>query len=227
MTTSLAWRTSTAPVADGDGGPHQLVIPTLGELARRAIPQALEAAVVPAVILLVVGNLAGTTAAILAALAWALVAIGWRRATGRRVSGLTILAATRLTLRSVVAIAMRSTFVYFVQPAIGGICLAGAFLVSVVVNRPLARRFAGDFCTMPRRLLHDSRVHRFFRRVSLMWGVVGMLNAGLGLWLLTTQSTDVYVVASTVLSLAVTAGAVAASVLWFRRTAARVAGPCA
>ena len=115
-----------------------------------------------------------------------------------------------------------STFLYFLQPTIGGIFLAAAFLVSVVINRPLARRFAGDFCKLPRASLSDGRVHRFFRRISLMWGAVGLANAAAGFWLLTTQSTNVYVIASTVLSIGVTAAAVAASAVWFRRTVAHV-----
>ena len=54
-----------------------------------------------------------------------------------------------------------------------------------------------------------------------MWGLVGIANAAAGLWLLVTQSTHVYVLASTVLSIAVPAAAVSASIVWFRRTVAR------
>ena len=136
---------------DTDGS-HELIIPSLGQLARRALPQAIEAAIIPAAILLLVTNIASTTVAIGAALAWAVGAIAWRWATRRRVSGMTILSATRLLARSVVAVAAGSTFLYFLQPTIGGIFLAAAFLVSVVINRPLARRFAGDFCNLPRRV---------------------------------------------------------------------------
>jgi len=53
-----------------------------------------------------------------------------------------------------------------------------------------------------------------------MWGAVGLANAAAGFWLLTTQSTNVYVVASTA-SIGVTASAVAASAVWFRRTVAQ------
>jgi hypothetical protein len=55
-----------------------------------------------------------------------------------------------------------------------------------------------------------------------MWGVVGLANAGAGLWLLVTLPTNVYVLASTALSIGVTAAAVAASTAWFRRTVAHV-----
>ena len=94
--------------------------------------------------------------------------------------------------------------------------------MSVVLDRPLARRFARDFLELPSRVLHHRRVHRFFRHVSVMWGVVGLANAAAAFWLLTTQSATVYVISSTALSIGVTAAALAASLAWLRRTIAHV-----
>ena len=201
--------------------PDVLVIPTLRQLAWRAVPQAFEAAIVPAVLFLVAEQLAGARVAIAAPLAWALGVVWWRSATARRVPAMMILAVATLVLRSVLAFAAESTFLYFLQPAVGGLALSIAFLVSVVVDRPLARRFAGDFCRLPARVLAAPAVHRFFRRISVMWGLIGLGNAAVALWLLTNQSTGVFVVAKTVLSTALTAAAVAVSTLWFRRTVAR------
>jgi hypothetical protein len=45
-------------------------------------------------------------------------------------------------------------------------------------------------------------------------------NAAAGLWLLVTQATNVYVLASTALSIGVPAAAISASILWFRHTIA-------
>jgi hypothetical protein len=136
----------------------------------------------------------------------------------RRVSGLTILSITRPFVRSVIAIAAGSTFLYFVQGPIGGLCLAVAWLVSVAIDRPLARRFARDFCNLAPHVLEHPRVRQTLRRISLMWGLVGLAHAALGLWLLVTLSMSPYVVVNAVLSVAVPAAALAASVAWFRRT---------
>jgi intracellular septation protein A len=198
--------------------PPALVIPSLLQLGRRAIPQAFEAAIVPAVIFLVVARFADDQLAIAAALGWAVATIAWRLATRRRVPGMMILAGVTLLLRSIVGIASGSTFLYFLQPTIGGFCLAGAFLVSVSLDRPLARRFAGDFCALPHHVLADGRVHRFFRRISVMWGTFGLAKTALALWLLTTQPTDLYVATKTVFSIAFTVVLVAVSTVWFRRT---------
>jgi hypothetical protein len=195
----------------------ELAFPTVRQLARRILPQAVVASVVPALILIAVLPVAGPAVAIASALAWtvALTAIGW--VVGRPASGLSILSLTRLTLRSAVAIAAGSTFVYFVQGSIGGLCLAIAFLASATLDRPLARRFARDFCDLPERLLHHPGVHRTLRRMSVMWGFVGLAHATTGFLLLVSLPTTTYLVVNPALSVAVPAAALAVSTTWFRR----------
>ncbi len=205
-----------------DAPPEEaLVIPSLLQLGRRAIPQAIEAAIAPAALFLVVATFGNDSLAIGAALAWAFALIAWRLVTHRRVPGIMVLAGVTLVVRSVLALVAGSTFLYFLQPTVGGACLAGAFLVSVRLDRPLARRFAGDFCFIPHHVLADLRVHHFFRRNSVMWGVFGLAKTAVALWLLTSQPTGIYVVTKTVLSIAFTVVLVAVSAVWFRRTVTR------
>jgi hypothetical protein len=215
----MAWNTRIAGSATRrrTGVRPDAIVPSPRDVARRALPQVIEAVLVPAAILILVTAIATTAVAIGAALAWGLGALAWRSVSRRRVSGITILAVARLLGRSVVAFVAGSTFLYFLQPVIGGFCLAGAFLVSVIIDRPLARRFACDF-GVPRQTASDPRFHQVLRRISVMWGVVGIANAAAGLWLLVTQVTDVYVLASTALSIAVPAAAISASIVWFRHT---------
>ena len=165
-------------------------------------------------------HFASATVAIAGALGWIVVVTLWRSATRRRVSGLTVLSITRLTVRSAIAIAAGSTFVYFVQGSIGGFCLAVAFLGSVLIDRPLARRFARDLCDLPAHFLDRPPVHRTLRRISLMWGLVGIAHAGVGLWLLMNLATSAYVVVNAILSVAVPATTIAISARWFRRAVA-------
>jgi hypothetical protein len=193
-------------------------LPSWGQLVRRALPQVLEASIIPAAVMLVFLHLTTATVAIAAAFGWIVAVALWRLATRQQVSGLTILSITRLFVRSAIAIAAGSTFFYFVQGPIGGLCLALAWLVSVAIDRPLARRFADDFCDLEAPAFRHPRVHHQLRRISLLWGLVGVAHAALGFWLLVTLSTGVYVVVNAVLSVAVPAAAVAVSVTWFRRT---------
>jgi hypothetical protein len=192
-------------------------LPSFRQLARRALPQVVEASIVPAVILLLFLHVVGATVAIAAALGWVIATTAVRIVARRRVSGLSILSIVRLFVRSVIAIAAGSTFLYFVQGPIGGLCLALAWLVSVAIDRPLARRFVKDFCDLAPHVLEHPRVRSTLRRISLLWGLVGLAHAALGLWLLLHLSLSPYVVVNAVLSVAVPAAVLALSVAWFRR----------
>jgi hypothetical protein len=194
------------------------ILPSWRQLARRAIPQVLEASIIPAAIMLVLLEVATATVAIGGALAWIVGATLWRVATRRQVSGLSILSVARLGVRSTIAMLLGSTFVYFVQGSIGGFALAIAWLVSVAMDRPLARRFAEDFTDLEPHTLDHPRVHHALRRISLLMGVVGIAHAALGLWLLLTLTAGTYVVVNAVLSIAIPGAALAISIAWFRRT---------
>jgi hypothetical protein len=194
-----------------------VALPSLRALARRAVPQALEAALVPAALYLLATEVFGPRMAMLAPLAWAVAAVAWRGMRGTRVPGMMLLALVTMLVRSVIAFAADSTFLYFVQPTIGGVALALAFLGSVVLDRPLARRFAADFVELPPDVLARADVHRFFRRLSVLWGIYGLLNAALGVWMLLALTPAGYVLLRTPLSVLGTATMVAVSVRWFRR----------
>ena len=51
--------------------------------------------------------------------------------TGRRTSGLLIITATLITLRTVVSLAAGSTFLYFLQPIISDTVVGTTFLLSL------------------------------------------------------------------------------------------------
>src|SRR5262245_49117871 len=193
------------------------VLPTVREIVRRIVPQAIEASVVPAVIVLVVSNLASGMVAIAAALAWTLLAATWRTVSGGQLTGLSILALTRLSARSVIALAAGSTFLYFFQGSIGGLCLGTAFLVSVAIGKPLARRFAEDFTQLPRPVLDQPHVRQALSRISLLWGVVVLAHTSVALWLLVHLPMNAYIVVNTALAGVVPATLIAISVTWFRR----------
>jgi intracellular septation protein A len=196
-------------------------LPSLARLAVRAIPQVLEGAIIPAALFLSAKSVAGIGAAIVVAFAWWLAVAARRLRKDRRIPAIVLVGGLTLLVRSVLGLVTGSAFLYFFQPSIAAAFVAVAFLGSVALGRPLARRFAGDFCVLPGHLLGDLRVHRFFQRVSLMWAAVGFANAALTMWLLVTLSTGTFVVAQTTVSLGVTIVAVGVSFLWFRQSLSR------
>jgi hypothetical protein len=201
--------------------PTEVKIPALRELMRRAVPQIIDGTLLPLGLFLLTMQVADVWAAIVVGMGWSAFAITRRLVAGQPVPGFMIVGALMLTIRSVGALASGSTFVYFAQPLLGNVCLAGIFLLSVVLGRPLARRFAADYCDIPQDVHDDHRVHRYFLRCSMMWAIVGLFNAGVTLWLLLSTPTATYLVAKTVLSITLTVAAVGASVIWFRHTVNR------
>lgn len=198
-----------------------VALPSLRQVARRAGPQVVDGALLPLAMFLVVDRFAGLGPAMIAGLGWSAFAITRRVARSRRVPAIVILGTAMLTVRATLAVTTGSPFLYFLQPTIGTAVVAIAFLVSVPAGRPLARRFAGDFLTLPRELLRAPHVHRFFLRNSMMWAVVGLLNAATAYLLLITLAPTTFAIIQTVLSIAVTVVAVGISILWFRRSMSR------
>lgn len=200
--------------------PH-FEMPRLRTLARHAIPHVLEGTVVPLALFLLMLRFVGVWGAVLIGLGWTYVAVGRRLVRGRRVPGILLLAAVTLTARTAIAIASGSVIVYFLQPTLGTALVAGAFLLSVPLGRPLAERLARDFCPIPPRVLTHERVRQFFLRITLLWAFTQLANAALTLWLLLSQSLATFLVAKTLVSWGLTGGAIVVSTIWFRRSMTR------
>src|SRR5437773_2760041 len=144
--------------------------------------------------------------------------VACRLITRRRVPGVLLLGATALTVRSIIAFGSGSVFVYFLQPTLGTIAVAAAFLLSVPAGRPLAERLAADFCPLPQSLLANPAMRRFFMRISLLWALTNMLNAAVTIWLLVSQDLAIYLLAKTFVSWTLTASAIVISTVWFKRS---------
>jgi hypothetical protein len=163
----------------------------------------------------------GVWGAVLIGLGWTYVAVARRLVMGRRVPGILLLAAVTLTARTAIAMASGSVVVYFLQPTLGTALVAGAFLLSVPLRRPLAERLARDFCPIPTGVLKHERVRQFFLRITLLWAFTQLANAALTLWLLLSQSLATFLVAKTLVSWGLTGGAIVVSTIWFRRSMTR------
>lgn len=196
--------------------PFQL--PRLGAMLRHAAPRVVEGTLLPVGVFLLGLRFLGVAGAIVAGLGFVYAAIGWRVATGRRVPGLLLLGALTLTTRSILTLLTGSVFLFFLQPTLGTVLVATAFLLSVPARRPLAARIARDFCPIPPELADHAPVQRFFTQISLLWAVAQLTNAVLTIWLLLTESVGSFVVTRSIVSLCLSALTVTLSILWFRRS---------
>ena len=205
---TVAPRPPAAPDLAPDA-PHR---PTLLAVVRRVSLSLLIAVVVPAVLFYGVFVVAGVWTAIVAALVWSYGAIAWRALTKRRTSGLLILAALLLTGRTALSVVADSTWLYFLQPVISDGAVAVLFLLSLLSARPMVARLAGDFYPMDHELAARPRVRRLFRHLTLLWAVLGLAKATATLWLLQSQSLEVFLLAKSISMLTVNVLAAAVTI---------------
>lgn len=192
--------------------PHPVHAPPLLTILRRVAISLFVAVVVPATLFYVLLVTLGMTTAIVAALGWTYAAIAWRRVAKLPVSGLLLIMATVLTIRTVFTLSTGNTFVYFLQPLISDGAVALLFLVSLATTRPVVARVAADFYPMDERLSALPRVRRLFHRLTLMWGGVCLAKGLVGLWLLLALSTPNFVLFKSVAMIVMTGLAVAVTV---------------
>jgi intracellular septation protein A len=206
------------PTACQDGKVSgRVVIPRLRTLGRHAGPHLVEATIIPLVLFYVGLHYVGIWGALIVGLAWSYTAIGRRVVTRKPIPGLLLLGAFGITARTIVAFATGSVFVYFLQPTLTTVAVAGAFLVSLTMSQPLAQRLASDFCPLPQGFFSHPGVRQYFSRLTILWAFVQLANAAITIALLLSQPVATYVWARSAVSITVTGAAIVVSTLWFRR----------
>ena len=209
-----------AEQADGTGH-HTLDVlhlPSPRAFLRHALPSLVESTIGPGAIFYLVLVTAGFKGALIAALGWSYLA-AFRRVLRREpVPGMLLLGLVLVSMRTAIAFATGSAFIYFIQPTMGTFLVAMIFLVTAVAGRPLIERLAHDFCPLDPELMKSAFLRRFFLRVSLLWAVVLTTNAAFVLMLLLKSSLRAFVIERTVASSVLTVGGIVLSVLWFVRS---------
>ena len=184
------------------------------EVLTRVAVSLITAVLAPALVLWAMLQLFNVTSAVLAALAWMVAAMGWRYASKRPVSGLLLLSLGILTVRTAFTLATGNTFVYFVQPVFADVAVASIFLGSLWTTRPVIARLAPDFYPMSTQVAARPEIRALFRKLTLMWGVVILVKAGLTLWLLQALSTADFVLIKGGAIITLTATAAVVTIVW-------------
>ncbi|HCB06129.1 MAG TPA: VC0807 family protein [Nocardioides sp.] len=173
--------------------------PALRAVLRRVGASLLVACVVPGVVFYTLFVTLGIWPAIVAALLWSYGAIGFRALTGRRTSGMLLLTAGVLTVRTVIALSAQSTFIYFLQPVLTDLTIGLVFLLSALTARPLVARMAGDFYPLTDELHARPRVRRLLRRLTVLWAIALLGKATVVFVLLESQPLATFVLAKAIL----------------------------
>jgi hypothetical protein len=193
----------------------------LGAVARRGLPGILEASLVPSAIFLIVTTTFGAAAAMIAVLVWGYGNIARRAVRGRAVPAVLVLAMFGLTIKTLVGVLSGSTFAYFAQPIVTTVAVAGLFIGSVLLGRPLVARIAHDFCPIAPEVASRPAVRRLFIGLTVLWGVVQLCTAGATLGMLVSLPTTLFVALKPVATFAISAAAVGVTVWWALQTAHR------
>ncbi|MEX2100506.1 MAG: VC0807 family protein [Acidimicrobiia bacterium] len=196
-------------------------MPPIRVLAVRALPRLVEGVLAPTALFLLLLNLFGVGTAIVGGFIWSMSVIVIRRALGRRIPTLVLVGLGFLLVRTVLSLATGSSFLYFIQPTVGTALAGIVILGSALLGQPVVLRVAQDFCPFPNDTMKDAHLRRFFLGISLLWGISQLINAGITLWLLASQSVDTYVVARTAMSWTLTAAVIGVTVAWFMQVVRR------
>jgi intracellular septation protein A len=132
-----------------------------------------------------------------------------------------MLATLGLTIRTLVGLLSGSVFAYFVQPVATTVVLAGVFLGSVVIGRPVIARLAHDFCPISYEVAKRPEIVRLFVGLTILWAGVHLLTAATTLGMLVSMSVPMFVAFKTVACLGITIAAIVITVTWALRTASR------
>jgi hypothetical protein len=186
--------TFCAPLAYGER--QRLVAKT----AARAVPSLILGAVVPAVCFLLGQHVWGLIGAIGLTLAWSSLYQVFRWLCGQTLSGLVLLGLVELGLRTAVALALHSTQLFFIAPAIITAVTAAVFVGSALKSKPLLARVVGEL--VPPSVLdpRDPRVTRMLNRVSVLYGAEQFVIAVISVAMILNMSTSEYVAMHTVVS---------------------------
>ncbi|SDF09567.1 VC0807 family protein [Pseudonocardia oroxyli] len=193
-------------------------LPSLGSLVRHAGRPLLESTLIPLALFWILFTHAGFDAGVIGALCWSGLAIGRRLVLRRKVPAVLWLTTTLLVVRTAVGLWTHSAFLYFLQPTVQNFVFAGLLVLTLGLKQPLLARLADDFCAFPDALTEHPTMKSFFRKVSLLWAAVFLVNGVTTLAVLATQTVGSFLMVSTAGSYSLVAVGIGVSLWWLHRS---------
>lgn len=196
-------------------------LPHWRDMARHAVVPLCESTLIPLGLFALLLHTAGFDAGLWAALSWSGLAVAARLLRRRGLPAILVISTLILVVRTGVGLWTGSALLYFLQPSAQNFLFAIALLVTLVGGgRPLLARLADDFVRMPEALTTRPKVQQFFRRVSLLWAAVFVINGVMTVTTLAVATVNDYLVVTTAGSWSVVALGIGISLLWFRSSLA-------
>jgi hypothetical protein len=209
---ALAPPDSAVPLAAGDVG-----LPAPARLALTAGWNLAESLGLPLLAYAVGARLGGQGPgmASAAAVAWLTAAI--RKVLTGSIPGLLLISGLVLTLQAVLVLATGSVLLFLLQFPVANLALCIAFARTAPTGRPLVAQLAAEVVALRQPSAAHPGLDRFFRRVTWLWaGIFAASAIGLAV-LLAAVPTPVFLLLTTLVTVAGVAAGTLLSVLWFIR----------
>jgi ubiquinone biosynthesis protein len=190
----------TRPEADERPAAAPSDAPSLGAVGRRFGPRALTDALLPLALFLTVNTRLGLGWAMAAVTLWSIGLVLVRRRGGRTVGFVLPIVVGYLVLRAAAGILTQSEAVFFGPGILNNFVIAGVFLLSVAVRRPVIGLIAQAFYPFPRAVRRHPTFHRVFSRLTVAWAAFVAGTGVLQIVLLATVSTNTYLLARAAVS---------------------------
>lgn len=190
-------------------------------VVARSAPRLIEASLIPTALFYGCLVMAGIGAAYAAALVWLYASVGSRLVRHRPVPPLLVLAAIGITVRTTIALASGSTFLYFAQPVVGSLVVGSVFLISIALGRPMVEALALEFWPLTPDMLAHPAVSRLLRRLTFLWAGVNFTVGAATLTLLILLPLPVFVAVKQVVAWSITGAGIAITIDQSVRTARR------
>ncbi len=138
-----------------------------------------------------------------------------RKAVTGTVPSLLMISAVVLTLQTAVVLATGELWLFLLQFPLANLCMCVVFARTAAGPNPLVARLAAEVVALRQPATHYPGLHRFFQGATWLWaGIFLLLTAALAV-LMFAEPVSVFVMISTVATIALVAAGTGVSTLWF------------
>jgi hypothetical protein len=203
-----------------------LELPAPARLALTAGWNLAESLGLPVVAYLAGERLGGQGAGMAAATAMVWLTAAARKVLTGGVPGLLLISGLVLTLQTVLVLATGSVLLFLLQFPLANLALCILFARTAPTGRPLVAQLAAEVVALRQPSAAHPGLDRFFRGVTWLWaGIFAVSTIGMAA-LLVLEPATVFLLLTTVVTVAGVAAGTVASVVWFiqmlRRSGLRV-----
>ena len=200
---------------DGSSPPADLQLPAPFRLALTAGWNLAESLALPVGAYVAGERLGGQGAGMAAATAVTWLTAAARKVVAGSIPRLLMVSGLVLTLQAVLVLATGSVLVFLLQFPMANLALCVLFARTAPTGKPLVAQLAAEVAALRQPSAAHPGLDRFFRGVTWLWaGIFAASTVGLVL-LLVFEPVPVFLLCTTVVTVAGVAAGTAASVVWF------------